>query len=225
MASVLLVEDDDSVASPLAAALAHDGHAVDVRADAKAALDAVRAQRYGLVVLDLGLPDMDGLHVCRTMRQDDPLLPILILSARGEEIDTVVGLDAGADDYISKPFRLAELQARMRALLRRAQPAAMTAGRLSVEAGSRQAAVDGVPLELSAKEFDLLAVLVAHQGRVVSREQLARDVWSAAVESVSRSLDTHLSALRRKLAEAGAAEIRIATLRGTGVRLESAAAA
>src|SRR3712207_1578569 len=180
---VLLVEDDDGIATPLAAALRGDGHDV-VRAATGG--DALRAAADGVaaVVLDLGLPDIDGVEVCRKLRDITPGTPVLMLTPRTSEADVVVGLDAGADDYVTKPFRLAELLARLRALLRRAasEPAKPThrivsAQDVRVDIDARRAWVGERELDLTPKEFDLLALLVSEAGTVVDRERIMRDVW------------------------------------------------
>ena len=180
MTRVLLAEDDASISEPLARALRREGYEVEVREDGPTALDAGNAGGIDLVVLDLGLPGMDGLEVARRLRAEGHTVPILILTARADEVDTVVGLDAGADDYVTKPFRLAELLARVRALLRRgaaepAQPPATHGVRIDVE--SHRAWMGDEELQLTAKEFDLLRVLVRDAGRVVTRDQLMREVW------------------------------------------------
>ena len=222
MTSVLFVEDDAEVAQPLAAALRREGYCIDVRDTGSDALDAVHAAPYELVILDLGLPDIDGLEVCREIRRRLPDLPVLMLTARADEVDVVVGLDAGADDYLTKPFRLAELLARMRALMRRNTSVSdIEVNRLRIEPAARRAWMGESPLELSAKEFDLLALLARNMSSVVDRAQIVRDVWAGTIPESSRSIDTHISALRRTLA-AGDESIRLSTIRGIGFRLELA---
>lgn len=217
--SVLLVEDEESVAAPLAVALGREGYPTDTRATAADALAALGTGSYDLVVLDLGLPDGDGLQVCREIRRRSPDLPVLILTARAEEIDIVVGLDAGADDYLTKPFRLAELFARIRALVRRSTPQPeVSFGSLRIEPGARQVWIGEQALDLPTKEFDLLSLLAQRAGSVVGRAQIAREVWNGAVPEGSRTIDTHVSALRRRLADAGG-DLEISTLRGVGFRL------
>ena len=222
MTRVLLAEDDASIAEPLARALRREGYEVDVRADGPSALAGARDE-VDLVVLDLGLPGMDGLDVCREIRASGSEVPVLILTARADEVDTVVGLDAGADDYVTKPFRLAELLARTRALLRRGGHESEPAQRVRIDAEARQAFLDDDELQLTAKEFDLLRVLVREQGKVVSREQLMREIWDTAWFGSTKTLDMHMSWLRRKLGEIGprATERRIATVRGVGFRFNS----
>src|SRR6185295_3490892 len=169
MTRVLLAEDDPAISEPLARALRREGYDVDVRADGRAALEA-SSENPDLVVLDLGLPYVDGLEVCRRIRAEGRTVPVLILTARADEVDTVVGLDAGADDYVTKPFRLAELLARVRALLRRGatEPAPQPATHgVRIDVESHRAWMGDEELQLTAKEFDLLRVLVRDAGRVV----------------------------------------------------------
>ena len=222
---LLLVEDDDGIARPLASALRSAGYRVDHVRTGTEALRAVSPDTAA-VVLDLGLPDVDGVEVCRRLRQErGPDLPILVLTARTSETDVVVGLDAGADDYVTKPFRLAELQARLRALLRRAAGGPETgevgAQDVRVDRGARRAFHGDEELELTPKEFDLLAELVAHAGRVVTREQLMREVWETEWLGSTKTLDMHVSTLRRKLDDDPAAPRYITTVRGVGLRFET----
>ncbi|BFO22149.1 response regulator transcription factor [Streptomyces sp. KM77-8] len=204
MTRVLLAEDDASISEPLARALRREGYEVEVREDGPAALEAGMQGGVDLVVLDLGLPGMDGLEVARRLRAEGHTVPLLILTARADEVDTVVGLDAGADDYVTKPFRLAELLARVRALLRRGaaepqQPPATHGVRIDVE--SHRAWMGEEELQLTAKEFDLLRVLVRDAGRVVTRDQLMREVWDTTWWSSTKTLDMHISWLRKKLGD------------------------
>lgn len=213
---VLLVEDDEAISAPLARGLAREGYDVRLATDGPAGLEAGLSPQVALVILDVGLPFLDGLEVCRRLRAARPRLQILLLTARSEEVHAVDGLDAGADDYIAKPFRLAELLARVRAAARRAEPADLTAAGVRVEVGSRRAFLDGQELALSPKEFDLLARLVADAGQVVTREQLLRDVWQRSWHGSGRTLDQHVSWLRGKVGPE-----RITTVRGTGFRFQS----
>jgi DNA-binding response OmpR family regulator len=224
MTRVLLAEDDASISEPLARALRREGYDVEVREDGPAALDCGLEGSVDLLVLDLGLPGMDGLEVCRRLRSEGQSFPVLVLTARADEVDTVVGLDAGADDYVTKPFRLAELLARVRALLRRgtaadSQPAPSTHGvRIDVE--SHRAWIGDEELQLTAKEFDLLRVLVRDAGRVVTRDQLMREVWDTTWWSSTKTLDMHISWLRKKLGDDAANPRYISTVRGVGFRFE-----
>ena len=224
---VLLVEDDDGIATPLSAALRGDGHQV-VRVATGG--DALRAAAEGVaaVVLDLGLPDIDGVEVCRRLREVAPQAPVLMLTARTSEADVVVGLDAGADDYVTKPFRLAELLARLRALLRRATADAPRSGHRTVAAqdvrvdiDARRAWVGDNELDLTPKEFDLLALLVAEAGTVVERERIMQEVWDTNWFGSTKTLDMHVSWLRRKLGDDANAPRYLTTVRGVGFRFDT----
>jgi DNA-binding response OmpR family regulator len=221
MTRVLLAEDDASISEPLARALRREGYEVEVREDGPTALDAGLQGGVDLVVLDLGLPGMDGLEVARRLRAEGHAVPILVLTARADEVDTVVGLDAGADDYVTKPFRLAELLARVRALLRRGSPDSGTAARgVRIDVESHRAFLGDEELNLTAKEFDLLRVLVRDAGRVITREQLMREVWDTTWWSSTKTLDMHISWLRKKLGDDAANPRFISTVRGVGFRFE-----
>jgi DNA-binding response OmpR family regulator len=219
---ILVVEDDDAIASGLVRVLESQGYGTRRLARGGPAM-AAAGEEVGMVVLDLGLPDMDGIDVCRRLRAARPDLAILILSARDQELDVVAGLDAGADDYLVKPFRLSELLARVRAHLRRTAAAApetpsepLLAGELAVDLAARRAWRAGEELALRPKEFDLLALLVGDAGRVVTRERIMREVWDTQWLGSTKTLDTHVLTLRRKLGREA-----ITTLRGVGYRLES----
>ncbi len=217
---LLLVEDDEGIARPLVAALGGQGYEVVHVTTGRAAL--AEAARADAVILDLGLPDMDGLEVCRRLRRDGrPDLPILMLTARAGEMDLVVGLDAGADDYVAKPFRLAELTARLRALLRRTgttdEPDEVEAGPVRIDRAARRAILGDDEVDLTPTEFDLLVVLVRRAGTVVTREDLVREVWDTDWVGTSRTLDMHVSGLRRKLGEHASL---LVTVRGIGFRFE-----
>lgn len=219
MTRVLLAEDDEAIAEPLARALLREGYDVEVRGDGQEALD-VALQGVDLVVLDLGLPTLDGLDVCRRLRASGSSVPVLILTARTDEVDTVVGLDAGADDYVKKPFRLAELLARARALLRRGAPEPESAPPLLIDQESRRVFLHGQEVALTGKEYALLSVLYRERGKVVSRDQLMHEIWDTEWYGSTKTLDVHVSVLRRKLDEAGDAGRMIATVRGVGFRLD-----
>jgi len=224
---VLLVEDDDGIATPLAAALRGAGHDVVRVATGGAALSAAR-DGVSAVVLDLGLPDIDGVEVCRKLRSIAPGVPVLMLTARTSEADVVVGLDAGADDYVTKPFRLAELLARLRALLRRAgaesKPRStrkvVAAQDVRLDLGARRAWVGESELELTPKEYELLALLVEEAGAVVTRERIMEDVWDTNWFGSTKTLDMHVSWLRRKLGDDATNPHYITTVRGVGFRFE-----
>jgi DNA-binding response OmpR family regulator len=223
VARLLLVEDDAGIARPLSGALTSSGHDVQHVTTGTAALKAA-AQGVDAVVLDLGLPDVDGLEVCRRLRAEHgEALPILVLTARAEELDVVVGLDAGADDYVTKPFGLAELQARIRALLRRVEPNdadLVQAGPVRVDAGARRAWLDGEELDLTPTEFDLLALLVARAGDAVTRETIFREVWDTSWTGSTKALEMQVSSLRRKLGEDPADPDHLHTVRGVGYRFD-----
>ncbi len=223
--SLLVVEDDEAIGRSLVQALTGQGATVTW---ARTGCEALRqaATATDLVLLDLGLPDMDGIEVCRRLRDRYPVLEIVVVTARQEEIDVVIGLDAGADDYIVKPFRLAELLARLRARLRRRQgdepdavEVATVAGPLHVDLGARRCTVNGEEVELRAREFDLLAVLALDAGRVVSRRRLMAEVWDQHFDSATKTLDMHVSALRRKVDQPHGPSL-ITTIRSVGYRLE-----
>ena len=215
------MEDDEGIGRSLARTLEGHGYTVDWVRTGEEALRAARPTT-ALVVLDLGLPDLDGLEVCRRLRERTPSPEVLMLTARQDEADVVLGLDAGADDYLVKPFRLAELLARVRACLRRHPPDddRILVGDLLVEADARQVSIDGREVELRPKEFDLLLVLARDAGRVVSRERLMAEVWDEHWFGSTKTLDVTVSTLRRKLDEAKPGAVAITTLRGVGYRLE-----
>ncbi len=224
MTKVLLVEDDSAISDPLVRALTREGYDVAPHGTGRAALDDVSGA--DLVILDLGLPDMDGLDVARSIRSSGNTIPILILTARSDEVDMVVGLDAGADDYVTKPFRLAELLARVRALLRRgtgesSEADVLTAQDVKVDVGAHRAWVGEKELHLTGKEFDLLRVLVKGVGTVVSRDTLMDEVWGSGSASSTKKLDMHVSWLRRKLGDDAAEPRYISTVRGMGFRFEN----
>jgi DNA-binding response OmpR family regulator len=218
--TVLLAEDDAAISDPLARALRRQGYDVHVAETGPDALTGARTS--DLVVLDLGLPGMDGLEVCRTLRSEGLQVPVLVLTARSSEIDAVVGLDAGADDYVSKPFRTAELMARIRALLRRGRPGldVIQAQDLVIETGSRRAWKGDDELALSQRQFDLLVFLMSHPGRVLTREEIMRQVWHTTWIASTKTVDMHVSWLRRALGESASAPRYITTIRGVGFRFE-----
>ncbi|MDN5918019.1 MAG: response regulator transcription factor, partial [Pseudonocardia sp.] len=197
--TVVLAEDDAAIAEPLSRALQREGYVVQVVGDGLAALNHVGRVPVDLLVLDLGLPGMDGLEVCRRIRSEHADLPVLMLTARTDEVDFVVGLDAGADDYVSKPFRLAELLARVRALLRRRTQDVVEVGGLRMELSGRRVLLEGDEVTLANKEFELLRVLMLHSGQVVTREEILHTVWGDADMKSSKTLDMHMSWLRRKI--------------------------
>ncbi len=219
---ILIIEDDERIGSALLRALDGMGYRTTWARTGAEGLGALAEARPDLVLLDLGLPDIDGLDVCRRIHQSDPSVDVIMLTARDEELDVVVGLDAGAVDYITKPFKLAELLARIRAQLRRAEPRLdhrSTVGDLTIDRAARRTWLAGEELALRPKEFDLLARLLADAGRAVTRESLMCDVWDEHWFGSTKTLDFHVAALRNKIDGRSAAS-RITTLRGVGYRFE-----
>ena len=219
---VLLVEDDDTIAEPLAKGLAREGFTVERVATGAAALQAAPVD---LVLLDLGLPDVDGYEVCRRIRAVSDV-PVIVITARGEEIDRVVGLELGADDYLVKPFGFRELVARIRAVTRRTSPRSDPAnplvrvGPLEIDRRTRRATLDGREIILTRKEYDLLAFLATDPGGVRTREDIIDEVWDPHWFGPTKTLDVHIAALRRKLGDPSWIE----TIRGVGYRLGPVAA-
>ena len=226
MATLLLVEDDRTIGQALESSLRLHGYDVQWARSGTVALREAERTRFDLVLLDLGLPDLDGVEVCRRLRSVQPQSVLVIVTARQDELDVVVGLEAGADDYLVKPLRLGELHARLRAHLRRGPSTArqtITVGDLLVDTASRQVSVGGQEIPLRTKEFDLLARLAEATGRAVSREALMADVWDAHWYGSTKTLDVHIASLRRKLAACAPSleqAPQITTLRGHGYRLE-----
>jgi DNA-binding response OmpR family regulator len=223
---LLIVEDDETIGSVLQASLRSHGYDVLWLRNGREALRHATVTPFDLVLLDLGLPDLDGIEVCRQLRAEAPPTVIVMMTRRSEEIDIVVGLESGADDYLTKPVRLAELLARIRAHLRRGMakptPAALTAGDLLLDTASRRASVAGAEIVMRAKEFDLLARLLAEPGVAISRETLMSDVWDEHWFGSTKTLDVTIATLRHKLTEVDStgAVPRIVTLRRHGYRLE-----
>ncbi len=227
MRSLLLVEDDVRISQPLARMLRAEGFDVRHCDTGETALHAVGEALPDLVLLDLSLPDIDGLEICRRLRALHPSLPIVMLTARNEEVEVVVGLDAGADDYITKPFRVAELTARIRARLRASQaggPAMHDVdqiGQLRLDRAARRAWFGDDELGLSPKEFDLLVLLATHHGETLRREAIMTEVWDENWWGSTRTLDTHVATLRRKIGDTSDPPERIITVRGIGFRYEA----
>jgi DNA-binding response OmpR family regulator len=227
MTRILIVEDNADLAYGLRTNLEIEGYHVEVAEDGRSGLDFVAHHPPALVVLDLMLPGTDGFRILRTLRERGQHMPVLVLTARGEEADKVRALRMGADDYITKPFGLLELLARVEALLRRASPAEPSApalerfGEVEVDVAARTVRRRGRPVELAPKEFDLLVALLRSRGAAVSRLELMTRVWGYSSAVVSRTVDTHVAELRRKLEDAPGTPRHIVTVRKVGYRLEA----
>jgi two-component system, OmpR family, alkaline phosphatase synthesis response regulator PhoP len=222
----ILVIEDSELALGLRANLETEGYAVEVATHGGEGLERAQVWAPELVVLDLMLPDMDGLEILRKLRRQGARMPVLVLTARGQESDKVVALKLGADDYLTKPFGLLELLARVEALLRRsgvargAGPSTLRFGEVELQAESRTVLRRGRPVELTPKEFDLLAALLRAEGAVVPREELLRRVWGYRSLVVTRTLDSHVAELRRKLEPTPGSPRHILTVRKVGYRIE-----
>jgi DNA-binding response OmpR family regulator len=222
---VLVVEDEEDIAFPLVRTLEREGYEVTWVDNGQKALDSLATEPSEVVILDLGLPDFDGLEVCRKARDAGYAGAIMIVTARAGELDRVVGLDYGADDYLAKPFGLAELQARVRALLRRTTPPALQTtadasdGGLRIDVGARRVYAGEVEVALTGKEFEVLNILAAHRDKVVSRDRLMADVWDENWYGSTKTLDVTIGRLRQKLEGVGVTE-RVVAVRGVGFRLE-----
>jgi DNA-binding response OmpR family regulator len=225
--TLLLIEDEESIAEPLRLALEREGFEVFWAPNAAAGLEAFRSQAPEVVLLDQMLPDSDGRDVLRELRSSSTV-PVIMLTARGEEIDRVLGLELGADDYVTKPFSVAELVARLRAVLRRTtapapeRDAGLEVGDVSLSRETRMVSRSGEAIELTVKEFDLLAVLLENAGRVVRRSDLMREVWDTSWLGSTKTLDVHVSSLRKKLGDDPGDPHYIHTVRGVGFRFASA---
>jgi DNA-binding response OmpR family regulator len=226
---ILVVEDQKDIADLIAMHLRDLGHQVDCVYDGGQALEAVRGGRYDLLVLDVMLPVRDGLDVLRRLRMDRIDTPVLMLTARSSEIDRVLGLELGADDYLTKPFSIPELQARVKAILRRIErPASaepgetgderMTVGELEIDCASREARLRGRPIPLTAKEFELLAHFARNPGRAFTRMQLLDAVWGTSFEGYEHNVNTHINRLRGKIETDPANPRYVLTVRGVGYR-------
>jgi DNA-binding response OmpR family regulator len=228
MANILVVEDNADLAFGLRTNLEVEGHEVRVESDGVRGLAGIRQSRPDLVILDLMLPGLDGIRLLRALRDGGSSVLVLVLTARGEEADKVRALRLGADDYVTKPFGLLELLARVEALLRRGREAAGSAGTevvrfgdVEICLGPRTVKRGGRPIELTPKEFDLLVALARRRGSVVTRIELLRGVWSYSDAAVTRTVDTHVAELRRKLEEDPSSPRHIVTVRKSGYRLET----
>jgi DNA-binding response OmpR family regulator len=223
---ILLVEDEQSITEPLAAALEREGFVAEVAGTVAGALEAAARRQPDLVLLDVMLPDGSGFDVCRELRQSSNV-PIIMLTARGEEADRVIGLELGADDYVVKPFSAREVLARIRAVLRRAETgpaeagATLEVGDLRLDPAKRQVRRGGEPIELSRKEFDVLELLMRAAGTVVKRERLIEQVWDTNWFGSTKTLDVHVSSIRRKLGDDANEPRYLYTVRGVGFRFAS----
>ena len=218
--TILVVDDEKNIVQLARLYLTNEGYRVETAFDGKQALERARAVRPDLVVLDIMMPEMDGLTVCRELRKTSNV-PVIILTARGEDIDRIVGLEIGADDYMAKPFNPRELVARVKAVLRRAQgeremPEVIEVDGLRIDAASREVTLDGQQIHLRAKEFELLSAFAQHKGTVLDRERLLRMVWGADYYGDTRTIDVHVAWLREKL---GGSSVKIQTVWGVGYKL------
>lgn len=221
---ILVVDDEETMVRSLSTLLTQEGYEVVAASDGLQALEAARAERPDLVLLDVMLPGMDGVEVCRQIRTSSTV-PIIMLTAKTAEVDKVVGLEVGADDYVTKPFGSRELVARVKANLRRVQMQAdhadeerLAAGDVAIDTGSRRVTVAGRDVTLSPKEFDLLKVLVNHAGRVLGRDVLLNTVWGQDFFGDTRTLDVHIRWLREKIEDNPGKPLRIETVHGVGYR-------
>ncbi len=218
---VLVVEDEKAISDLLRLYISREGFGVHVASDGRSALTAARTMHPVAIVLDVGLPEIDGTEVCRQLRSEGNWVPILFCTARDDEVDRVLGLELGADDYITKPFSPREVVARIKSVVRRASFVSadedpLTVGTVSVDLVTRRVSVGGQPVSLTATEFDLLAHLMQHPGRVYTREHLLSEVWGYAAVVGTRTVDVHVAQVRAKLGDASP----IRTVRGVGYSAE-----
>jgi DNA-binding response OmpR family regulator len=217
---VLVVEDEPAIADVIRLNLARAGYGVQVEHDGGRALDAIRRHRPAAIILDVGLPTLDGVEICRRLRAEQDWTPVLFVTARDDEVDRILGLEIGADDYVTKPFSPRELVARVTGVLRRTngvpQDVPHTVGAVTLDAAQHRVFADGREIELTATEFDLLAHLMRRPGRVFTREQLLSEVWGYAAVAGTRTVDVHVAQLRGKLGAASP----IRTVRGVGYAAE-----
>ncbi len=222
---ILVVDDEPTLVATLKYNLEQAGYQVSTAPDGEAALAVARSQRPDLIVLDLMLPRLDGLEVCRILRREMSA-PVLMLTAKSDEVDKVVGLELGADDYVTKPFSMRELLARVRALLRRAETAPaeerelLASGDLSVDLRRREASRNGAPLAIKPKEYDLLVFLLRNRGRAFTRDQLLNQIWGYDFAGDTRTVDVHMRWLRQKIEGEPAKPTRLITVRGVGYRFD-----
>ena len=226
--TVLIVEDEDNLLAPLTYNLEREGYRVVTATDGGEGLELAREESPSLVILDIMLPTMDGIQVCRILRSESGV-PILMLTAKGEEFDKVLGLEMGADDYMTKPFSMRELVARVKAMLRRAElsPAStngpggvITSGDLSIDVEARKVSLGGVPVKMKPKEFDLLALFAGSPGKAFTRDDILDTIWGGKDNIDRRTVDVHVRWIRQKLGEGDGAPRKIITIRGHGYRFE-----
>jgi DNA-binding response OmpR family regulator len=218
--TILVVDDEKNIVQLARLYLTNEGYHVESASDGKQALERAKTVRPDLIVLDIMMPELDGLSVCREIRKTSNV-PVIILTARGEDIDRIIGLEIGADDYMAKPFNPRELVARVKAVLRRAQgereaPEVIEVGNLRIDAASREVTMSGQEIHLRAKEFELLSAFAQHKGTVLDRERLLRLVWGADYYGDTRTIDVHVAWLREKL---GGSPVKIQTVWGVGYKL------
>ncbi len=229
---ILIVEDDQTLLEVLKYNLAREGYDVITAVDGAQALDAAELHRPDLVILDIMLPSLDGLEVCRILRKKGMTVPILMLTARTDEVDKLMGLELGADDYMTKPFSMRELLARVRAMLRRVEmaqreaasgheaPPPIAVGDLEIDTGRHRVSLSGVPIALSPKEFELLSFLASNRGQVFSRDVLLDRVWGYEYVGDTRTVDVHIRWLRQKIETDPSNPTYLLTVRGVGYRFE-----
>ncbi len=227
---ILIVEDDPAIRLGLQRHLSFEGFTIDLAKDGEEALARAFDRKPDLVLLDLMLPKVNGFEVCKTIRKYDPKLPIVILSAKGDEGDKVLGLDLGADDYVTKPFSLRELTARIKAALRRKRAAAgevdvFEEGNLKIDFSAQSLAVDGTERECTTREFSLLKFLIHNRGRVMSRDQILNEVWGFDYDGTPRTIDNFINKLRQKMEKDPQNPAWIQTVRGTGYKFRPAGSA
>jgi DNA-binding response OmpR family regulator len=223
MPRILVVEDEESILMALEDDLGLEGHTVTGETDGAKGLERARAGGYDLIVLDIMLPGKDGFEICRQLRGSGDTTPILMLTAKGQEVDKVLGLELGADDYVTKPFSRRELLARVKALLRRAEPQDRALERfqfadVTVDFKGYEVRKDGRPVELTAKEFALLRLLIAHAGEVLRRDVILNEVWGGDSDVFPRTVDTHIAHLRQKLEDKPAHPKHIVNVRAVGYK-------
>lgn len=229
-ATVLVVEDEENILEALRYSLEREGYAVHTASDGEDGLNLARSSKPDLVILDVMLPKLDGFEVCRILRGETDV-PIIMLTARGEEIDRIVGLELGADDYVTKPFSVREFMVRVRNMLRRAKATTkmqaasdaddlLEAGNLEVDIASHIVRLDGAAVDMKPREFDLLALLVKNRGRVFSRDQVLQQLWGQDYYGDTRTVDVHVRWLREKIEEDPGKPKRLVTVRGVGYRFD-----